>query len=248
MKVILTESQLQLIKEDALIEVMCESLMEDASIEKMVKKLKAAVVAGTISLPLALVTINRLPVSDFQKEHLRSQIKNIRGGENGDNTISLEKAQADSIFNKKVEAVKEYMAYAAKNVNLNPENIKISPEKIVASCDETGFDLPLLMAQAHMESCFGLAPRAQKTNSVFSIGSYDNGKNASIYSTQDDSIAPYIKIVQNDYLRDRSIEDMLSPGNFTNKNNHRYASAKNYESNINSIRNRIINMFPILSK
>lgn len=248
MKVILTESQLQLIKEDALIEVMCESLMEDASIGKMVKKLKAAVVAGTISLPLALVTINRLPVSDFQKEHLRSQIKNIRGGENGDNTISLEKAQADSIFNKKVEAVKEYMAYAAKNVNLNPENIQISPEEMVIACDTMNFDLPLLMAQAHMESCFGLTKRARETNSVFSIGLYDNGKNAATYPTQNASIRPYIKIVQNDYLRDRSIEDMLSPGNFTNKNNHRYASEKNYESNINSVRNRIINMFPILSK
>lgn len=247
MKVILTESQLRLIKEDALIELMRESLMEDTSIGKMVEKLKAAVVAGAISLPLAIVTINKLPVSDFQKECLRNQIENIRGGENGYNTISLEKARTDSVFNKKVEAVKKYMAYAAENVNFNPENIKISPEKIVASCDETGFDLPLLMAQAHMESCFGLTPRAQKTNSVFSIGSYDNGKNASIYSTQDDSIAPYIKIVQNDYLRDRSIEDMLSPGNFTNKNNHRYASEKNYESNINSIRNRIIRMFPILS-
>ena len=248
MKVILTESQLQLIKEDALIEVMCESLMEDASIGKMVKKLKAAIVAGTISLPLALVTINRLPVSDFQKEHLRSQIERIHSGENVDNAISLEKAQADSIFNKKVEAVKEYMAYAAKNVNLNPENIKISPEEMVIACDTMNFDLPLLMAQAHMESCFGLTKRARETNSVFSIGLYDNGKNAATYPTQNASIRPYIKIVQNDYLRDRSIEDMLSPGNFTNKNNHRYASAKNYESNINSIRNRIINMFPILSQ
>ena len=248
MKVILTESQLQLIKEDALIEVMCESLMEDASIEKMVKKLKAAVVAGTISLPLALVTINRLPVSDFQKEHLRSQIERIHSGEDADNTMSLEKAQADSIFDKKVEAVKEYMAYAAKNVNLNPENIQISPEEMVTACDTMNFDLPLLMAQAHMESCFGLTKRARETNSVFSIGLYDNGKNAATYPTQNASIRPYIKIVQNDYLRGRSIEDMLSPGNFTNKNNHRYASAKNYESNINSVRNRIINMFPIQTK
>ena len=248
MKVILTESQFQLIKEDALIEVMCESLMEDASIGKMVEKLKAAVVAGAITVPLALVAVNRLPVSDFQKEHLKNQIENIKSNEGEDKSISLAQAQADSLFDKKVDAVKEYMAYAAKNVKYNPDNIKISPEKIVAICDETGFDLPLLMAQAHMESCFGLTPRAQNTNSVFSIGSYDNGKNASIYSTQDDSIAPYIKIVQNDYLRNRSIEDMLSPGNFTNKNNHRYASAKNYESNINSIRNRIIRMFPILSK
>ena len=78
MKVILTESQLRLIKEDALIELMRESLMEDTSIGKMVEKLKAAVVAGAISLPLAIVTINKLPVSDFQKECLRNQIENIR--------------------------------------------------------------------------------------------------------------------------------------------------------------------------
>lgn len=248
MKVILTESQFQLIKEDALIEVMCESLMEDASIGKMVEKLKAAVVAGAITVPLALVAVNRLPVSDFQKEHLKNQIENIKSNEGEDKSISLAQAQADSLFDKKVDAVKEYMAYAAKNVKYNPDNIKISPEEMVKACDETGFDLPLLMAQAHMESCFGLTPRAQKTNSVFSIGSYDNGKNATTYATQDASIRPYITIMQRDYLRDKGIDDMLSPGKFTNQNNQRYASAQNYESNINSVRNRIIRMFPILAE
>ena len=246
MKVILTESQLQLIKEEAIVQVMCESLMEDTSIGKMVEKLKAAVVAGAITIPLALLAVDRLPVSDFQKEHLKNQIETIKS-ENG-NSISLAQAQADSLFNQKVDAVKQYMAYAAKNVKLNPENIKISPEEMVKACDETGFDLPLLMAQAHMESCFGLTPRAQRTNSVFSIGSYDNGKDAVTYPTQDASIKPYITIMQRDYLRDRGVDDMLSPGNFTNQNNQRYATAKNYENSVNSVRNRIIKMYPILAQ
>lgn len=248
MKIILTENQINILKEEALVEIMCETLMEDASIGKMIEKLKAAVVAGAISIPLAIVAINRLPVSDFQKEHLKNQIEQMKDAENEKSSISLAQAQADSTFNKKVNAVRDYMAYAAKNVKYNPEQIKISPEEIVKICDNTGFDLPLLLAQAHMESCFGLTPRAQKTNSVFSIGSYDNGKNAATYPTQNASIEPYIKIMQKNFLRDRSVEDMLQPGNFTNQNNQRYASAKNYENNINSVRNRIIRMYPILAK
>jgi hypothetical protein len=140
------------------------------------------------------------------------------------------------------------MEWAAKNVGKDPEKIQLDPLNLVKACNETGFDLPLLLAQAHMESCFGLTPRAQKTNSVFSIGLYDDGSNNSSYATQDDSVIPYINVVKNNFLRDRSVDQMLEPGQFVNKNNQRYASAQNYENNIKSIRNRIIRMYPILGQ
>ena len=138
------------------------------------------------------------------------------------------------------------METAAKNQGFNPETIKLSPEEMVKACQETGFDLPLLMAQAHLESCFGLTKRAQKTNSVFSVGCWDNGKNRNTYETQDASIRPYIQLLQNNYLHNKGIDDILKPNSFVNHQGNRYASDASYESKLKSIRNKILKNYPVL--
>ena len=101
-------------------------------------------------------------------------------------------------------------------------------------------------AQAHLESCFGITSRARKTNSVWSVGSYDNGKNVCTYNTQDDSIIPYIKLMQNNYLNGKDVDDILKPGGFVNNKGMRYASDPKYESKVKSIRNRILQKYPEL--
>lgn len=239
MKVILTESQMGLLEEGSFASILCESLMTESSFSKIWDKIKQALVAG-VSVAVILAAINKMPLGAEEKAKLEELVNTEVV--NADSV----KAQADSLYNQKVQAVKDYMEYAAKNVKLNPEDIQLSPEEMVTACDTMNFDLPLLVAQAHMESCFGLTKRARETNSVFSIGLYDNGKNASTYPTQNASIRPYIRIMQNNFLRGRSVDEMLEPGQFVNQNNQRYASAKNYENSIKSIRNRIIRMYPVL--
>ena len=128
-----------------------------------------------------------------------------------------------------------------------PKSMLMSPEKIVDICDENGFDLPLLLAQAHQESCFGMTNRARRTNSVWSVGSYDNGKDVCKYANQNSSIQPYINLMKNNYLADKTIDELLSPGNFVNKKGLRYAQDKNYEGKIKNLRNRIINKYPELA-
>ena len=160
MKLILTENQLNLIKEDALADVICESIMQEASLQRMFDKVKAALVAG-VSVAVIMTAIHKANLSAAEKQQLEQFVQTEQVDEN---------PQADEKFAEKVQAVKDYMTYAAKNVKLNPENIQISPEEMVTACDSTNFDLPLMMAQAHMESCFGLTKRARETNSVFSIG------------------------------------------------------------------------------
>ena len=161
-------------------------------------------------------------------------------------TDAMKADLTDPHFKEKVEALKAYMETAAKNQSYDPNSILITPEAMIKACNQTDFDLPLLIAQAHLESCFGLTPRARKTNSVFSVGSYDNGKNVATYDTQDDCILPYINLMKNNYLRDRSVDDLLKPGSFVNGQNLRYASDKAYENKVKSIRNRIISKYPIL--
>ena len=104
------------------------------------------------------------------------------------------------------------------------------------------------MAQAHLESCFGFGRRARETNSVFSVGCYDNGKNIVKYNSQNARSRPYIILMQNDYLRgEKSVDDILSPDAFVNMNGHRYAQDKNYENKVKTLRNKIIKQYPELA-
>ena len=240
MNIILTEQQFSyIIQEEFLVSSLRESLLvESASFNNIIQKIKAYLIVGVAS-SVIIAAIARLPLNDEQKRYLENVVKQEQA-----NNSSTE--EIDPKFNEKVNAVRSYMEYAAKNQNFNPESIQLSPEYLVKICNKENFDLPLLLAQAHMESCFGLTPRARKTNSVFSVGSYDNGKDVHTYNTQNDSVKPYIDLMKNDYLGDKSIEQMLTPGQMVNQSNNRYASNPKYENSIKNIRNRIIKMYPEL--
>lgn len=229
--IIITESQLRLISESLNAEIILEDASEDGDRTNILRTVKRLLYAG-FATSVILTAVMNLNVSDSIKREAEEIIMSN---------------QPDSTFIQRVNAVKEYMKIAAENQGYNPEDIKLSPEAMVLAADENDFDLPFLLAQAHLESCFGLTPRARKTNSVFSVGCYDNGKNVCKYSTQDDSIVPYINLIKNDYLVDgKTIENLLQKGKFVNAINKRYASDPYYEGKVKNIRNRIVSKFPEL--
>ena len=132
--------------------------------------------------------------------------------------------------------------------NYNNSSTDLTPQALVQASEKYSFDLPLLMAAAHLESCFGATNRAKRTNSVYSVGAYDNGKDIITSSHPNQSIEGYIRLLNNDYLiNGKTIEDLLKPGGFINKNGKRYASKKNYENLLKSVRNKIIQQYPELS-
>jgi flagellum-specific peptidoglycan hydrolase FlgJ len=235
MKLVLTEQQYNKLKEYYLVESYIGSINESFSLPMLWKKYKHLIMVG-ISTAAIIASINALNINQNDKLKLLD-------------LVNTEMKQ-DTNFNQKVEAVKNYMATAAKNQGFNPEDIQLTPEEMINACNETGFDLPLLMAQAHLESCFGLTKRAQKTNSVFSVGCWDNGQNKKTYSTQNSSIRPYIQLLQNNYLQQgkKTLDDILKPNGFVNHQGNRYASDTKYESKLNSIRNRILKNYPILGQ
>ena len=249
MKIIITENQLKevILNETIGGEIMAQlsQTNDPATIMDYLASALSDGIIGFSNIPFILSSVfDESPEGEAQKHDIFQRLRSMLSGNNVQNNRMM--AQ-DGQLSEKVEAVKEYMATAAKNRGYRPENIKITPERMVNACVQKGFDLPLLMAQAHLESCFGLTPRARKTNSVFSVGSYDNGKNARTYPTQDDSIIPYIELMQNNFLRGRSVADLLRPGAFVNGANKRYATDLNYESKVRNIRNRIIKAYPILA-
>ena len=229
--IIITESQLRLISESLNVEMILEEASEDGDRTNILRTVKRLLYAG-FATSVILTAVMNLNVSDAIKREAEEIIMSN---------------QPDSTFIQRVNAVKKYMKAAAENQGYNPEDIKLSPEAMVLAADENDFDLPFLLAQAHLESCFGLTPRARKTNSVCSVGCYDNGKNDCKYSTQDDSIVPYINLIKNDYLVDgKTIENLLQKGKFVNAINKRYASDPYYEGKVKNIRNRIVSRFPEL--
>lgn len=147
MKLILTEQQYNELKDYYLIESYIGPINESFSLSDLWKKYKYAMMAG-ISAAAIIASINALNINKNDKEKLL-------------NLVNTEMKE-DVNFGKKVEAVKNYMSMAAKNQGFNPEMIKLSPEEMVKACNETGFDLPLLMAQAHLESCFWINQKSTK--------------------------------------------------------------------------------------
>lgn len=256
MKVILTEEQFrQVIQESVIEENLITSLLGFSDPNKMVRKIVIALLMGTIAFGAVPRIVDRLgqnnpAVEKVGEENFIDKIKNVwtnLKNKQAQVTDKMEKDIKGPDFEEKVNALKSYMAMAAKNQNYDPKSIKISPEAMVAACMKTGFDLPLLIAQAHLESCFGLTPRARRTNSVFSVGSYDNGKDAATYRTQDECIMPYINLMNKNYLVGKTVDDILKPGAFVNTDNKRYASNKDYEKLVKSIRNKIISKYPVLA-
>jgi len=241
-KVVLTESQLKqiLIHEQYEDLLLCE-LNESINMQVLKSKIKKALLAG-VTVAAILSAVARLDISNNEKNELKQMVQT----EASEDTMP----QEDTIHDQKVQACKDYMEWAMKNQGYDWSTTDLTPEALVTACEENNFNLAFTMAIANLESCFGQTPRAKRTNSVFSVGSYDNGKNVCTYSNPDESIVPFINLIKNDYLQNntKTLDDLLSPKSFVNMNGHRYAKRENYESQVRSIMNRIIRMYPILNQ
>lgn len=161
-----------------------------------------------------------------------------------ENTFDVQK------FNDQVAAVDEYMRSVVALNGYNPNDIQLTPYEIVKKCHEHNFKISNLLAHLHQESCFGMTKRARKTNSPFSVGSYDDGTNRVTYDKQDDSIEGFLNLIEKDYLRDgKKYSDLISGKNsFVNYQNNRYAQDPNYEAKIQQLTKRVENKFPILGE
>ena len=241
-KVFITESQLkQVVMQEQYENFLVQQLNESLDFNALKKKIKRALLAG-VTASVILGAVSKLDINDIEKHQL-AQLVNTEMVQDSTET------QNDSIHQQKIEACKAYMEWAMKNQGYDWSTTKLTPEAIVDICEENNFSIPFTMAIANLESCFGQTPRSKRTNSVFSVGSYDNGKNICTYSTPDESIAPFINLIKKDYLQDgeKTLDDLLVTNQFVNMNGHRYAKNPQYEGQIKSIMNRIIKMYPILN-
>ncbi len=238
MKVILTEEQLNLLLQT---EGVARLLQESLGDSKKIENLKG-IIRKLLATGVALTTI----VAALNKQNLPQSERDMLI-----NSVMAEKEATelvDTTFQEKVEACRKYMEYALSNQNYTMDSTDLEPETLVRASIEKGFDLPFLMAVAHQESCFGATPRAQRTNSVFSEGSWDDGSDKTTYSDPNESVYGYIDLMNRSYIvNGKTLFDLLTPGAFVNGIGKRYASDINYERKIKSLRNRILKKYPELA-
>ena len=249
MNVVLTESQVREIMKRTCWEN-DKRMLEEGSLDSIKSWIKRAILAGATIFSLYTAIDNIQNLTELQKQYFKEYAKGEFDDEKNGETYNhaekelhdLKVQELEKCMHDKYRRLKGHKAY-------NPEDIKLSAEELVTACEEYGYDLVLATAQAWLESAWGTTPRALKTKSVFSVGSYDNGKNAATYDTVNASIRPYIELMQNSYsITPEKVASIFDGSQeLVNGIGKRYASDKNYETSLKLTYNSIKKNYPILS-
>lgn len=123
---------------------------------------------------------------------------------------------------------------------------KLDANTLVTMCKKYNMDVVFVLAQGILESHLGTKGIAAQTNSVWNVGTYDNGIILYTYQDPNESIEPYLKLLRERYLIkishrgdtiSREITNLIQDRGFINLEGKRYASSTIYE---NSLRNLMI--------
>lgn len=149
-----------------------------------------------------------------------------------------------SVLNDYNELKKSTIIETNKYINNITTKSELDTELLLNKCISNDIDFIFVLAQAQLESHFGTVGIAAKTNSVWNVNSWDGHSaeyiinNGRGYNHPNQSIDPYINLLQNKYLVNGKTEmDMMN--NFVNMHGHRYASDKNYEKRLKRIYKKI---------
>jgi hypothetical protein len=134
--------------------------------------------------------------------------------------------------NELTKEVHNYIKLMAPGSNLNPEYL-------VEKCLEYETDIIFVLSQALLESHFGTRGKAAQTNSVWNVGTYDDGQVLYRYKTVDESLEPYLKLINEKYLINitskgdtiyKDLGHLVQDRGYINYNGSRFASARGYEN------------------
>jgi hypothetical protein len=135
----------------------------------------------------------------------------------------------------KNQLIEEVGMYITKVAPLS----QLTPELVVDKCLEYKTDIIFVLSQGLLESHFGTKGIAKKTNSVWNVGAYDNQRPRNWYPNQDESLEPYLKLVNDKYLINittdgdtiyKDLNHLVQDRGYTNYQGNRFASAKGYEN------------------
>lgn len=159
-------------------------------------------------------------------------------------TWSIPKQEEQNGYDTATEYIRElqtsYQGVKSDLVDLTQHYIdSVAPNSglraliLVENCEKYGIPITFTLAQGEIESHFGTMGLAYRTNSVWNVGAYDSYSLSDIthkFSNPNNSVVPYLELLQSNYLPDKTVEDLLD--NFVDINGNRYASDKYYETKL----------------
>lgn len=161
-------------------------------------------------------------------------------------TWSIPKREEQNGYDTATEYIRElqtsYQGVKSNLVDLTQHYIdSVAPNSglraliLVENCEKYGIPITFTLAQREIESHFGTKGLAFRTNSVWNVGAYDGHSVMDIsykYDNPNDSVVPYLELLNNNYLQGKTVEDLLE--SYVDINGNRYASDKYYESKLKS--------------
>jgi hypothetical protein len=147
----------------------------------------------------------------------------------------------EKFYNKLVSEVDSFIRKMA------PES-KLTPKYLVDKCLEYDTDIHFVLAQGLLESHFGTRGKANETNSVWNVGTYDDGQILYTYDHPDNSVDPYLKLINEKYLVaitsngdtiKKPEELLVEDRGYINLHGLRFASARGYENAMRKLMIRI---------
>jgi len=182
-------------------------------------------------LALAFLAIVSLLTTALMETPIRAMNSNSENSSTIENSIYISKVRNYS-EEKLIREVDVYMKSIAPTEKLNST-------LLVQLCSKYEIDITLVIAQAILESHIGTKGLATQTNSVWNVGSYDNGKIHYSYLNQNESIEPYLKLIKERYLikitaqgdtLQREIRSLIADRGYVNFEGKRYATSPTYEN------------------
>ena len=130
-----------------------------------------------------------------------------------------------------VDATQHYIDSVAPNSGLRALIL-------IEKCEKYEIPISFVLGQGELESHFGTKGLAYRTNSVWNVGAYDfydwNAIDITYkYTNPNESIEPYLKLLNSRYLQNKTIEDLLE--SFVDINGNRYASDQYYEDRLKTV-------------
>lgn len=172
-----------------------------------------------------------------------TSVSEVTGGINAMSKVILtpEQVYVNSLqlkFNQKLVAeVDNYIKQLAPETKLNSEFL-------VKKCLEYNTDIIFVLAQGLLESHFGTKGKAAETNSVWNVGTYDDGQILYRYKDPNESLEPYLKLINEKYLINitssgdtiyKDLGHLVQDKGYINYNGSRFASARGYENGMRKL-------------
>jgi hypothetical protein len=142
---------------------------------------------------------------------------------------------------KLVEEVDRYITEMAPTSGLEAYHV-------VEKCLEYETNIVFVLAQGLLESHFGTKGVAARTNSVWNVGAFDNQRPRNWYKSPNESLEPYLKLIQEDYLINithqgdtihKDLHHLVEDRSYVNYAGNRFASARGYENAMRKLMVRI---------